>query len=83
MTGLDDCKQIYIISKKKEIKNNVKITTPVAFVLMSKRTNIMYGDMFQNLQKNAELKTKPSALSCDYEAAVITTLQKTISIDTK
>ena len=50
ITGLDDSTKVYIISKKKEIENNKKITTPVAFVLMPKRTKRMYEDIFQNLQ---------------------------------
>ena len=32
--------------KKKEIENNKKITTPVAFVLMPKRNKRMYEGMF-------------------------------------
>ena len=48
----------------------------MAFVLMPKRTKRMYEDMFQNLQKVAEMPIKPSALSCDFEAAVIQTVQK-------
>ena len=51
-------------------------TTPVAFVLMPKRTKRMYEDMFQNLQKIAEQEIIPFALSCDFEAAVIKTVQK-------
>ena len=43
----------------------------MAFVLIPKRTN-----MFQNLQAITELPIKPSALSCDFEAAVIQTVQK-------
>ena len=76
ITGLDECTQIYIISTKRELENNKKITTPVAFVLMPKRTKRMYEDMFQNLQKIAEQEIIPFALSCDFEAAVIKTVQK-------
>ena len=42
---------------------------------MPKRTKRMYEDMFQNLQKVAEMPIKPSALSCDFEATVIQTVQ--------
>ena len=37
---------------------------------------LMYEDMFQNLQKIAEQEIKPFALSCDFEAAAIKTVQK-------
>ena len=43
---------------------------------MPKITTKMNEDMFQNLQIIAELQIKLSALSCDFEAAVIKTVQK-------
>ena len=38
-----------------------------------------YEDMFKNLQKIADQEIKPSALSCNFETAVIKTVEKIFS----
>ena len=61
ITGLDHCAQIYIISIKNEHENYKKTTSPVAFVLLPKRIQKIYEEMFKNLQAIAELEIKPSS----------------------
>ena len=54
ITGLDQCAQIYIISIKNKHANYKKTTSPVAFVLLEKRTQKIYKEMFKNLQTITE-----------------------------
>ena len=57
----------------------MKTTSLVAYVLMLKRTKILYEDMLKNLPNTADIEIKPSALRCDFEAALIKNFEKIYS----
>ena len=79
VTGLDHFAQLYIISNKVTLKENFVAVIPKTFALLKNKAHATYEQLFNNMETIAGQRISPSVVSCDFEMAVIKTIEKNIS----